>query len=520
MNLKSALILCLVAFSFLSIPPIHAENTSEKKVTLLFTNDVESAYDPIPAFWLDDMERIGGIAEMTTLINEIRSNSETTFLFDAGDIFTGALAKRTEGALAFDLMTLMKYDALGIGNHEFEYGVDIFAWQKNRAPFPVLGANMFYKGTDHPFAQAHTIIERNGLRIGVIGIMGRDAVSAIIPSYIAPLDVQDETLAVQKSVDAIREDVDLIVLLTHQGKTAPMQTDAESDPRLQRDIDADIRLAGAVTGVDVLFAGHADAGTPEPVVHPDTGTLIMQTYGQGTHLGFLELTLDPETNQINEYDGKLIPVDSNRYKPDAKILARLTEARAKHADLFEKIGTATQYMSRRYIEESDIGNLFADEFKRAAKTDIAFIHAGSLRKDIPEGDLTLTDVLDVYPFVDDVLTFEVTGTQLTEIINQSLTFERGLLQISGFEIVYDSGKPIGDRLVSMHYNGKNIEPSDVFKAAAPSFLAEGGDLFVTFADIEKAGNIGKVSDTLLNFFRTSGPVTSPPKGRQKDVSAP
>jgi 2',3'-cyclic-nucleotide 2'-phosphodiesterase (5'-nucleotidase family) len=177
-------------------------------------------------------------------------------------------------------------------------------------------------------------------------------------------------------------------------------------------------------------------------------------------------------------------------------------------------------MSRRYIEESDIGNLFADEFKRAAKTDIAFIHAGSLRKDIPEGDLTLTDVLDVYPFVDDVLTFEVTGTQLTEIINQSLTFERGLLQISGFEIVYDSGKPIGDRLVSMHYNGKNIEPSDVFKAAAPSFLAEGGDLFVTFADIEKAGNIGKVSDTLLNFFRTSGPVTSPPKGRQKDVSAP
>ena len=76
---------------------------------------------------------------------------------------------------------------MAIGNHEFEYGHEIFAWQKNRAPFPVLGANFFYKDTDHPYAQAHAIIERDGIRIGVIGIMGQDAVSAIIPSFIAPL---------------------------------------------------------------------------------------------------------------------------------------------------------------------------------------------------------------------------------------------------------------------------------------------------------------------------------------------
>jgi 2',3'-cyclic-nucleotide 2'-phosphodiesterase (5'-nucleotidase family) len=325
-------------------------------------------------------------------------------------------------------------------------------------------------------------------------------------------------LAVQKSVNAIRDDVDLIVLLTHQGKTAPMQTDAESDPRLQRDIDADIRLAGAVTGVDVLFAGHADAGTPEPVVHPETGTLIMQTYGQGTHLGFLELTLNQKTDQIIHYEGKLIPVDADLYKPDVKVLAELTRARTEYADLFEKIGITTQYMSRRYIEESDIGNVFADELKRAAETDIAFIHADRLRKDIPEGDFTLADVLDVYPFVDDVLTFQVTGQQLTEIIKQSLTFERGLLQIAGFEIIYNSAKPIEERLISIRYNGKEIEPLDVFTAAAPSFLAEGGDLYLTFTDIKKTGSIGKVSDILLSFFKKSRPVAPPPKGRQRDLS--
>ena len=262
--------------------------TADKTITLLFTNDVESAYDPIPAFWLDDISMIGGIAEMTTLIRTLRLTEPNVFLFDSGDIFTGALAKLTQGKLAFELMISMGYDAMAIGNHEFEYGHEVLEWQKNRASFPVLGANFFYKDTDHPFAQAHTVIERDGIRIGVIGIMGQDAVSAIIPSFIAPLDVRDPAEYVQKSIAELQGQVDLIVLLTHQGKTAPMQTDAESDPRLQRDIDADIELAGAVEGIDVLFAGHADAGTPEPVVNQKTGTLIMQTYGQATHLGYLQ----------------------------------------------------------------------------------------------------------------------------------------------------------------------------------------------------------------------------------------
>ena len=118
------------------------DEPADKTVTLLFSNDVESAYDPTPAFWLDDLTMIGGIAEMTALIRELRESEPNTFLFDSGDIFTGALAKLTEGALAFELMITMGYDAMAIGNHEFEYGTEILAWEKNRAPFPVLGARL------------------------------------------------------------------------------------------------------------------------------------------------------------------------------------------------------------------------------------------------------------------------------------------------------------------------------------------------------------------------------------------
>lgn len=515
MNLLKRILLALPILAFIAGNPAiaNSDERDERIVTLLFTNDVESAYDPIPAFWLDDIDMIGGIAEMTTLIEQLRESEPNVFLFDAGDIFTGALAKLTEGELAFELMITMGYDAMAIGNHEFEYGHEIFEWAKNRAPFPVLGANFFYKDTDHPYAQAHTIIERNGVRIGVIGIMGQDAATAIIPSYIAPLDVTDPAAEVRKSIAEIRDDVDLIVLLTHQGKTAPMQTDAESDPRLQRDIDADIALAGAVEGIDVLLAGHADAGTPEPVVHPETGTLIMQTYGQATHLGYLQLTL-ADDGSILEYDGKLIPVQSTKLEPDPRILAKLQQYRAAYSEIMTKVGSTDAPMIRRYIEESDIGNLFADIFVDATGADIGFVHSGSLRKDLPKGDVLLVDILDAYPFVDPVNVKEMSGSRIRRALEQSLTFERGMLQLSGLELVYDLNRPKYKRIVSLKFNGRDVADDDMFIVAAPGFLTEGGDLYDSFPESEVIRDVGKVADVIVAYFQSRESVATPKRGRQ------
>jgi len=513
----------LLVFSLLAVAAcepagvVPTSNTTTT-VTLLFTNDVESAYDPIPAFWLDDQEMIGGIAEMTTLINTIRRTEPNVFLFDSGDIFTGALAKLTQGRLAFELMITMGYDAMAIGNHEFEYGHDVFAWQKNRAPFPVLGANFFYKDTDHPYAQPHAVIERNGIRIGVIGIMGQDAVTAIIPSFIAPLDVTVPAEAVQRSVAELRDEVDLIVLLTHQGKTAPMQTDAESDPRLQRDIDADINLAGAVSGVDVLFAGHADAGTPEPVVHPETGTIIMQTYGQATHLGYLQLTIDSASREILAHEGRLVPVDPSIYEPDPLVIAKLDAYRGAYPEIQAVVGRTAGRMNRRYIEESDIGNFFADALLAGAGTDVAFVHGGSLRKDLPGGDVRVVDLLDAYPFVDDVIVKELSGEQIHRALEQSFTLERGLLQLAGLRVRYDLGRPQGQRVLSVEFDGGELSDGDRLTVAAPGFLAEGGDLYTVFAEAEAVRNAGPVTEAATAYLRQHDIVAVPARGRQVDVS--
>lgn len=511
------LLLCLL----ITAQAAHAQPvTDDITVTLLFTNDMESAYEPVPAWWREDIHHIGGLAELTTLIKNIRRDEPNVFLFDSGDIFTGALSRLTDGALMFEYMITMGYDAMAIGNHEFDYGEAILEWQKNRAPFPVLGANLNYKGTNHPFAQRHTIIERGGIRIGVIGILGQDAAaSAVAPMHIDELDVGEPATAIRLSVDELRDEVDLIVLLTHQGHTAPMQTDAEADPRLARDIDEDIALAGAVDGIDVLFGGHADAGTWEPVVQPETGTLIMQTFGQATYLGYLRLTLDSSTRKIKSYDGKLLPVNADELEPDPTIVSKNAAFRAAHPEITEVVGKTEARLNRRYFDEADLGNLLADITVEMTGADIGLVHPGTIRKDIPEGNVEIADILDTNPFIDPIVVMEVTGAQLREIMEQSFTLLRGLLQVSGLDVVYDTSRPERHRLVSLRHNGVDIGDNDVLEVAVPQIIARGGDHFDEFLVTKLLRTSKPLGELTIEYFRRHKVIPVPAAGRQRDMGA-
>ena len=514
-----SLVLAVVSCGFVLLPTSDARENSDTVVTLLFTNDMESAYEPVPAFWLEDMNQIGGIAELSTLIKQLRASEPNVFLFDAGDIFTGALSRLTDGALMFEFMISMGYDAMGIGNHEFDYGEEIFAWQKNRVPFPVLGANLFYKDTRFPYASPHTIIERNGVRIGVIGILGQDAAAtAVARDHIDELDVTDPAAAVQRSVDELRDEVDLIVLLTHQGHTAPMQTDAEIDPRLARDINADIALAGAIDGIDVLFGGHADAGTPEPVVNEKTGTLIMQTYGQATYLGYLQLTLDGTTRKIKSYDGRLVPVDADKLTPDPVIEAKNAKYRAAFPEITAVVGHLEESLNRKYFDESDLGNLLADVMVDATGADIGMMHPGGIRKDFPQGAIEVADVLDTNPFVDPVMVMEVNGAQIREILEQSFTHLRGLMQVSGIETVYDTSRPLRERLVSVTRAGREIADTDTFEIAVSGIIAKGGDHFETFTGTRFLREYDPLGELTIKYFRKYKTISMPHRGRQTDLA--
>ncbi len=490
----------------------------QKNVTILYTNDIESVYEPVEAFWNKDIKYIGGMPYLASLIKQIQEKEKLSFLFDAGDIFTGALSQATEGILPFEIYNSMGYDAIALGNHEFEYGWEQLSYVKQRANFPVLCSNIFYKNTDIHYCQSYAIIEKDGLKIGLIGTMGLEAFkNTINPIHREGLEAKNPYPIIQNIINDIHEEVDLVVLLTHQNKSAPMQTDKEADPEVQRGFDEDYEMAGKLTGVDVLIGGHSDHGLWKPVKHPETGTLICLTFGQGKYLGYLNLTINNGEVILNE--GKLIPVDVEFLKPDKKVNALLAEARNKHPELTKVIGKTDKPAYRKYYKESSLGNLLSDILKEYSKADIAILNSGSIRADLNAGDITVENVINIYPFIGKFNVVEINGQALKELLEYSYGLTYGFVQQSGLTSNYNSKLPKGKRLIDVKINGKALDLSATYTIACSAFLANGGDGF----DMLKNGKIirkseKKMMDYFIDYIREHNQISIPHSGRQIDIS--
>ena len=490
-----------------------------KEIVILHTNDIESVYDPIPAIWRSDMEKIGGISHLATLIRDIRNNENISFLVDAGDIYTGALSKKSEGKLPFDLYSAINYDALNIGNHEFEYGWESLVQTMPRATFPVLNANIFNEITGELIAQPYTILEKQEVKIGVIGVMGIDAFFNTTASFQREgLTIKDPTETVQYWADKIRDQVNMIVVLTHQNRTAPMQTNKESDPSVQRGFHEDYEMAGNLRGVDAIFGGHSDHGLEKPVVHPDTGIIIGLTFGQGMHLGYTKFIVDTNDHNVSFVDGYLIPVNSNELPKDELTNQLIDDYRELYPELSEVIASASHPLMRTYNRESTIGNLLTDYMRKAAESDIAFLNSGAIRADLYPGTITLEKLINVYPFKDNLTTIALSGKQIKQLLEYSLTLPYGIGQVSGLEIKYDSSQKEMNRLISVRLNGKEIIDSKEYTVATSGYLSKGGDGYNIFTEGKIIDDSKPFQDALYESFKNAAIIEVPSTQRQIDIS--
>ena len=507
-------LLSVIALTFISITGFASRSQQNpfRRVTILYTNDFHSAFDPIPAYWLKGSPKLGGAAQLSTLINQIRKRERNVFLFDTGDMFTGMLSNLTRGEALMEMMAAMNYDAMAIGNHEFDYGSDNFEKQMYRVPFPVLGANIFYKGTTHRYSRPYTIIERNGVRLGVIGIIGEDARSVALPSGITGLDFMDPIPIVRDLVKELKPQVDLIVVLAHQGKTGPQQTDAEARPEVQRDFDEDIRLSGEVEGIDVFVGGHAHRGIEKPFVHPKTGTLIVQTYGYGTRLGYLTLNL--RGKKVVSHEGELLKVWSDQLPPDPVIARKIQHYKQLVAPQIGKVvGRSKSRLVRDYNAESSLGSFVCDVMREMSGADVAVQNAGGIRADLPQGQVTNGNVLDALPFVNSLVVCEMTGAEIREILEQGLSLERGLIQVSGLRATFDLKRQIGKRLIELRIGDQPVDDRKTYKVATSSFLAEVGDLYQTFLRIKQMDSKKALSEVVMEYFQKHREVDAPKMGR-------
>lgn len=481
--------------------------------TILYTNDFHSAITPIPAYWLPGSPKLGGAAHLAALIERERAASNTTFLFDSGDMFTGTLSTLTQGEALLEMMTLMRYDALGVGNHEFDYGWKSFDQAVLRVPFPVLCCNVRHRGSGIRFVRPYTVVERNGVRLGVIGVMGANAARfTIMPSKVAELEFTDPVEETRACVTALQETVDAIVVLGHQGLPGPMQTDAENDPEVQRPLDEDMRFCADVRGIAVYIAAHSHHGLEKPIVHPESGTLITQTYGYGTRLGRIRLSMNQR--KVVGHDIRLLKVWSDRIPAHRAVANRLAHYRSQVSDqIGPPIGRATARITRKYNRESPLGSFCADAMRERSGAEIALTNAGGLRADLPEGELDRGHILDAFPFLNTCVTLALKGGDLVAAIEQGLSLKAGMVQVSGLQARYDPKRPSGERLVSLTVGGAPVEKDRTYRVATNSFLAEGGDGYSSLRNGDRVATAELISDVLAGYVQKARSVSPPSTGR-------
>lgn len=483
-----------------------------KDVTLIYTNDLHAHVEPYKVPWIADGKRdVGGWANITTLVKEEKTKSKATWFFDAGDYFTGPyISSLTKGKAIIDIMNTMSFDAVTIGNHEFDHGWDNTLLQLSQAKFPVVQGNIFYQNSNKLFwDKPYTIVEKDGVKIGVIGLHGvfafNDTVSAATR---VGIEARDEIKWLQSYLDELKGKVDLTVLLVHEGTPARQSSMGGTDVR--RALDKDIQTASQVKGLDILITGHAHVGTPEPIKVGKT--LILSTDSGGIDVGKLVLDYTkPHQFTMKKFELKTIYADE--WKPDPQT-KRVIDGWNKKLDeeVQKTVAQSPVELTRAYGESASLGNLAADALLVAAgkNTQLALTNSGGIRNEIPSGTITIGGVISTFPFPNELATMDLTGKQLRTLMEHAASLSNGVLQVSkGVEMKYDSSKPIGQRVVSFTLNGKPIEDATVYHIATQSFLADGGDGFTTFTEGKTRNTTGGyyVSNAVIDYFKAGNTIT-------------
>jgi 2',3'-cyclic-nucleotide 2'-phosphodiesterase (5'-nucleotidase family) len=411
------------------------------------------------------------------------------------------------------MMTLLRYDALGVGNHEFDYGWQAFDRGILRVPFPVLCCNVRHRGTGIRFARPYSIFERNGIRLGVIGVMGTNAARyTIMPSKITELEFTDPVEETRKCVAALKDSVDLIVVLGHMGLPGPMQTDAENEPSIQRPLDEDLRFCAEVPGIHLYIAAHSHHGLDQPIIHPDTGTIITQTYGYGTRLGRIRLSIN--NRKITRYDVQLLKVWTDKLPAHPAVTARMGHYQKALAPRVGPVfGQASERITRKYNAESPLGSLVTDAMRKRAQSDVALTNAGGLRADIPQGSIDSARVLDAFPFLNTSVTLALSGGDLRQAIEQGLSLKAGMVQVSGIQARFDLKRAIGERLVSLEINGQPLDSEKTYTVTTNSFMAEGGDGYISFKKGKLVRTDPLLSEVVSDYVKAVKAIAPPKPGR-------
>jgi 5'-nucleotidase len=475
-NIRYLLLLTLLLTIF--IPAV----ARDKKLTILYTNDLHSHLEPHIVPWVSKTRKVGGFANIATLVKKEKASNDHTVYFDAGDYFTGPyVSSLTKGEAVIDAMNYLGLDAVVAGNHEFDHGWKNTQEQFAKAKFPILSGNIFEKETGKLVWNNPYIIKKvNGIRLGIIGLHGKFAFyDTTADEMIKGVEARDEEVYLRKYIKELEGKTDLIILLIHQGIPGTQSSGGTGD--VARNHKKDIELAKNVPGVDIMVTGHPHSGTPEPII--SNGTIIVSTDAYTIELGKLELTYDKKKDKITSYKNNFNYLYDDEVTDDAPMLGIIRKWKDKvKAITDEEITDTTKALTRSYSEESLLGNMVADAMLDAyPEYDFAVTNSGGLRQDIDAGTVTVGELISAFPFPNTVVQLKMKGSDVRAMFEHGAGLTNGILQVSkGIKMTYDENKPVGRRITEIKIKGEPLDDSKTYQLLTSNFLADGGDGFSMF----------------------------------------
>ncbi|NMM62000.1 2',3'-cyclic-nucleotide 2'-phosphodiesterase [Clostridium sp. P21] len=412
------------------------------------------------------------------------ANPDRTLILGGGDLYQGSpMSNVLFGVPVQKLMSSIGMEVTALGNHEFDWGLDkILNTTMKDSKYSIVCANLYNKSAGKRAFEPYKIINKDGVKIAVIGAITTETPSIVLPSNVANYKFTDPTTEINNLAKDIKDTkkADVILALMHEGSNQDCKTGEV------------FNISDKLSNVDAVIGGHSHTA-----VQAVSKTGIPVVIGRAQGKGFIDLKMSVESsgkvsfiNPTTSY----IALDNNKdngYKAanpstDSNALSIVADAKKEVGPTFnEVIGNTDKDLTRKQnaapYGESYLGNWVTDVIRSKGNADVGLQNNGGIRVDIPKGDITVGTIFYLMPFDNEVTTVNMNKAQLTKVFEKAFADNGVGIQMSGVKVNYDSTKPSGNRVIDIkRADGTAISDKEVLKVATNDFIATGGDGFTVF----------------------------------------
>ncbi len=497
------------------------QKDKEYHITVLHTNDHHGR------FWKNRNGEYGMAARKTLIDrirNEVEANNGIVLLLSGGDINTGVPESDLQDAEPdFRGMSAIGYDAMALGNHEFDNPLEVLQKQEMWANFPFLSANIYDKTTGKRLFSPYKIFQKQDLRIAVVGLTTQDTAVIGNPQFLHNIEFRDPIAESTPLLNTLKTKADIIIAVTHMGHYP--------DANHKTNAPGDVSLARKTKGYNAIIGGHSQAVVciteenkiverylPNQECTPDyqNGSYIMQAGEWGKYVGRADFTFKNGDFTLLRY--MLIPVNlkktikengkkvrvliGDEITEDASMLQLLRPFQEKGSEnLNVKIAqTNGKLEGDRAIVRSkptNLGTIIAYAQMQSVGADIAVINSGGIRASIEKGDITYKDVLTVQPFGNTVTYVDLGGSDLQEYLTTIANIPEGT---GGYAQFAGLAFTMVEEKLTISINNKPLDENATYRLAINSYIASGGDKYPILTDKPSFVDSGYVDAEVLKSY--------------------